>query len=160
MDPRRASLFPFVPSDTPPITIERTEDVWSIRDTGERILDAGGGAIVTNVGHGRADVIEAGAKALGLVDYVVPLWATESRVALVEELLEHWLPDGFTQASFFCGGSESVDAAVRVARTHHLSTGEVDRWKVIGRDVSYHGSTLSGLSVGTTTAAGPASNRC
>lgn len=148
MDAQRAARFPFVPQDTPPLVIERTEDVWLIRDNGDRILDAGGGAIVTTVGHGRADVIQAATDALGQVDYVVPLWATENRVALIEELTEHWLPEGFTQASFFCGGSESVDAAVRLARTHHLSTGESERWKVIGRDVSYHGSTLSGLSVG------------
>nr|MCH9805571.1 aminotransferase class III-fold pyridoxal phosphate-dependent enzyme [bacterium] len=148
MDAQRAARFPFVPTDTPPLVIDRTEDVWLIRDNGNRILDAGGGAIVTNIGHGRADVVRAATEALGQVDYVVPLWATENRVALIEELTEHWLPDGFTQASFFCGGSESVDAAVRLARTHHVSNGDHGRWKVIGRDVSYHGSTLSGLSVG------------
>lgn len=149
MDASRAAKFPFVPQDSPPLVIDRTEGVWLIRDNGDRILDAGGGAIVTTVGHGRPDVVEAAAAALGQVDYVVPLWATENRVALIEELVEHWLPPGFTQASFFCGGSESVDASVRLARTHHVAKGDVDRWKIIGRDVSYHGSTLSGLSVGS-----------
>jgi len=149
MEADRASRFPFVPQAAPPVVITGTEDVWLIRDNGDRILDAGGGAIVTNVGHGRADVVRAAVDALGQVDYVVPLWATENRVALIEELTEHWLPEGFTQASFFCGGSESVDAAVRLARTHHLAAGRTERWKVIGRDVSYHGSTLSGLSVGS-----------
>ena len=149
MDPKRAASFPFIPSAEPPLVIDRTDDVWLVTDTGHRILDAGGGAIVTNVGHGRPEVVAAAAKALGTVDYVVPLWATENRVALVEELTEHWLPAGFTRASFFCGGSESIDAAVRVARTHHVAAGRPERWKVIGRDVSYHGSTLSGLSVGS-----------
>jgi adenosylmethionine-8-amino-7-oxononanoate aminotransferase len=148
MDPNRASMFPFVPNRQPPIVIERTEDVWLVRDTGQRILDAGGGAVVTNIGHGRPEVVAAATEALSKIDYVLPLWATENRVALVEELTDHWLPEGFTQASFFSGGSESVDAAVRVARTHHVSVGRPNRWKVIGRDVSYHGSTLSGLSVG------------
>ena len=148
MDAHRALTFPFVPQGEPPLVIDRTQGVWLIRDNGDRILDAGGGAIVCNVGHGRTDVVQAAAKALGNIDYVVPLWATENRVALVEELVEHWLPAGFTQASFFCGGSESVDAAVRLARTHHVAKGDSDRWKIIGRDVSYHGSTLSGLSVG------------
>lgn len=148
MDPRRAAKFPVISHHTPPLVIEETTGVWLVRDNGQRILDAGGGAVVTNVGHGRPTVVEAGAKALGKIDYVLPLWATENRVALVEELVEHWLPEGFTQAAFMCGGSESVDAALRLARTHHLSAGRPDRWKVIGRDVSYHGSTLSGLSVG------------
>lgn len=149
MDPARAAAFSFVPSSAPPMVIERTEDVWLVTDRGQRILDAGSGAIVTNVGHGRPEVAAAAAAALGAVDYVLPTWATEHRVALVEELVEHWLPEGFTQASFYSGGSESVDAAVRLARTHHVSAGRSDRWKVIGRDVSYHGSTLSGLSVGS-----------
>lgn len=148
MDQNRAASFPFIPSDSPPLVIDRTEDVWLIRDDGRRILDAGGGAIVTNIGHGRPEVVQAAAQALGTIDYVVPLWATENRVALIEELREHWLPPGFTRASFFCGGSESIDAAVRLARTHHVAAGRSERWKVIGRDVSYHGSTLSGLSVG------------
>lgn len=145
----RLARFPFVPPAAAPLMIDRAEDVWLITDTGRRILDAGGGAIVTTVGHGRSEVVEAAAAALGRVDYVVPLWATEERVALVEEMVDHWLPPEFTQATFFSGGSESVDAAVRLARMHHLSTGAPDRWKVIGRDVSYHGSTLSGLSVGS-----------
>jgi len=148
MDPTRAASFPFIPTEAPPLVIDRTEDVWLIRDDGTRILDAGGGAIVTNIGHGRPSVVAAAARALGAIDYVLPVWTTENRVALVEELTEHWLPDGFTRASFFCGGSESVDAAVRVARTHHVAAGRSERWKIIGRDVSYHGSTLSGLSVG------------
>ena len=148
MDPSRASRFPFVPPTAPPLTIARTEGLWLITDDGRRILDAGAGAVVTNVGHGRPEVVEAATRALTTIDYVVPLWATENRVALVEELVEHWLPEGFNRASFFSGGSESVDAAVRTARMYHVSAGQADRWKVVGRDVSYHGSTLSGLSVG------------
>ena len=92
MDPRRAALFPMVPSPVPPLAIERTDGVWLIRDTGQRILDAGGGAIVTNVGHGRVDVADAAKSALTDVGYVVPLWATEQRVALVEELLSTGCP--------------------------------------------------------------------
>lgn len=147
MDPALAARYPFVPGP-PPLVVERTEGVWLHTDDGRRILDAGSGAVVTNIGHGRREVVEAATRALSTLDYVVPLWATPNRVALVEELTEHWLPDGFGRCSFFSGGSESVDAAVRTARTFHVSNGEPERWKVIGRDVSYHGSTLSGLSVG------------
>ncbi|MCP5025588.1 MAG: aspartate aminotransferase family protein [Actinomycetia bacterium] len=147
MDPERAARFPFVPGDTP-LVIERTEGVWLVTDSGQRILDAGGGAIVTNIGHGRPEIARVAADALGRIDYLVPLWATEARVSLVEELVDHWLPDGFTRCAFVSGGSESVDLAVRIARTHHLAAGRGSRWKTIGRDVAYHGSTLSGLSVG------------
>ena len=78
MDPSRASAFPFIPGDAPPLVVDRTEDVWLIRDDGSRVLDAGGGAIVTNIGHGRRRVVDAASKALQAVDYVVPTWATEN----------------------------------------------------------------------------------
>ncbi len=149
MDPDRARQFEFVPSSFPALVVERTEGVWFHTDSGARVLDAGGGAVVTNIGHGRREIVEEATRALSRLDYVIPLVATEARVRLVEELVEHWLPPGFTRCKFVAGGSESVDAAVRLARTHHVASGREARWKVIGRDVSYHGSTLGGLAVGS-----------
>ena len=147
MDPTRAARFPFVPTPVPPPTVVGAHDVWLDFADGRRILDAGGGAVVTNIGHGRAEIGAAAARALSSVDYVIPPWATEARVALVEELTTHWLPEGFERCVFVSGGSESVDVAVRLARQHHLAAGRGERHKVIGRDVSYHGATLGGLAV-------------
>jgi adenosylmethionine-8-amino-7-oxononanoate aminotransferase len=148
VDPLRAARFPFIPTDEPPPLVVGADDVWLEFEGGQRVLDAGGGAVVTNIGHGRPQVAAAAAQALGAVDYVIPPWATESRVALVEELTDHWLPDGFERCGFVSGGSESVDVAVRLARQHHVGSGRPERHKVIGRDVSYHGATLGGLAVG------------
>ena len=149
MDTVRAAQFEFLPSSFPPLVVDRTEGVWFVTDSGARILDAGGGAVVTNIGHGRPEIADEARSALSKLDYVIPFAATEARVRLVEELVTHWLPDGFTRCKFVAGGSESVDAAIRLARTHHVAAGREDRWKVIGRDVSYHGSTLGGLAVGS-----------
>ena len=79
---------------------------------------------------------------------MVPPFATESRVRLVERLRERWLPPELTRAVFTSGGSESMDAAIRLARQHFVSRGQPQRWKVIGRDLSYHGTTLGTLAIG------------
>ena len=79
---------------------------------------------------------------------MVPPFATEDRVRLVERLRASWLPAGITRCVFTSGGSEAIDLAIRVARQHFVSKGEPARWKVIGRELSYHGTTLSGLDVG------------
>jgi adenosylmethionine-8-amino-7-oxononanoate aminotransferase len=66
----------------------------------------------------------------------------------VERLRESWLPEGLTRTFLTSGGSESVDSALRLARLHHVADGREGRWKVIGRDLSYHGTTLSTLAAG------------
>jgi adenosylmethionine-8-amino-7-oxononanoate aminotransferase len=146
VDPARASRFPFVPGGTP-ITIVGAGGSYLHTADGRAILDGGGGAIVTNIGHGRPEVVEAATAALTGNGYVVPLWATEWRVRLVERLTGHWLPSTMTRCLFTSGGSEAVDTALRVARQHHVSAGRPERWKVIGRSISYHGATLATLAV-------------
>lgn len=142
------SVYPFVPRGGSPLTVARTEGVWLVTADGRRILDAAGGAIVASIGHGRAEVADVAARALAETTFVVPPFATESRVALVERLRARWLPPGITRAIFASGGSESVDLALRIARQHHVCAGRRERWKVIGRDLSYHGTTLATLAVG------------
>lgn len=146
MEPERAARLPLIPGGAP-IAIAGAEGSHLITADGRRILDAGGGAIVTNIGHGRPEVVEAATAALTGNGYVIPLWATEWRLRLVERLQRSWLPAALTRCLFTAGGSESVDTAMRIARQHHLSAGRPARWKVIGRSVSYHGATLATLAV-------------
>jgi adenosylmethionine-8-amino-7-oxononanoate aminotransferase len=149
MEAERAQGYPFIArAGAKPLVIARTEGVYLIAADGRKILDAAGGAIVANIGHGRREVAEAFARASSEVTYVVPPFATESRVRLVERLRERWLPPGITRAMFTSGGSESMDAAIRLARQHHVSAGRTGRWKVIGRELSYHGATLATLAIG------------
>lgn len=142
----RAAAMAFVPHSTP-LSIERAEGAYLITPDGRRILDAAGGAIVANIGHGRAEVAEVAAKALRDCTYVVPPFATEERMRLVERLTTSWLPKNLTRCTFTSGGSESVEAALRLARQHHVSAGREGKWKVIGSDLSYHGVSLGALSV-------------
>lgn len=141
----RAAAYPFVPGPVA-ATIVGGSGSHLITADGRRILDAGGGAIVTNIGHGRPEPAAAAAEAMGGAAYVVPVWATEHRLRLIERLKQNWLPEGLTRCLFVSGGSESVDSAIRIARQYHVARGDIDRWKVIGREVSYHGATLATLS--------------
>ena len=129
-------------------TIVRAEGCELISEDGRRILDAAGGAVVNNVGHGRPEVADAVAAALRNLDYVVPLWPTPNRTELADLLVETWLPDGFGQVFFAGGGSEANDTAMRLARMYHLARGDEERHRVIGRVPSYHGSTLATLAIG------------
>ncbi len=138
--------YPFVPGPAP-LTIAGGKGSYLHTSDGRRILDGGGGAIVTNVGHGRPEVAEAAAAALEQGAYVVPVWATEARIRLIDRIRDRWLPPSLTRCLLVSGGSESVDSALRIARQHHVARGDVDRWKMLGRDVSYHGATLGTLAV-------------
>ncbi|NRA02315.1 MAG: aspartate aminotransferase family protein [Myxococcales bacterium] len=131
-----------------PVEIERTEGAFLYTRDGRRILDAAGGAIVSNIGHGRREVAEAIAAASEREGYVVPTFATESRLRLVDRLRSSWLPEPLQYVYLGSGGSDTVDAAIRLARLHAVAKGEPGRFKVIGRELSYHGATLTTLAAG------------
>ena len=136
--------WPFLPGRSPRIV--GGEGAWLIADDGRRILDAAGGAIVGNVGYGRAEVADAIAKAGAA--FVVPIWRTPEREALVERLRRDWLPKGLHHIHLTSGGSEGVEAAVKIALQHFAARGEVGRVKIMARQLSYHGTTIAmaGLS--------------
>ena len=142
-----ASRMAFVPNGVP-FAIDHAEGAYLVTPSGQRILDAGGGAIVMNIGHGRREVAEVAARELERLTYIIPPFQTEARTRLVDRLVNNWLPPGLTRATFTSGGSESVEAALRLARQHHVAAGRPERWKVIGLDLSYHGVSLGALSVG------------
>lgn len=144
--PRRLDDWPFLPSAS--LRITDGEGAWLICDDGRRILDAAGGAIVANVGHGRAEVAEAMARAAAGPSYVVPIWRTPQREAMVERLRKSWLPSDLHHIHVTSGGSEGVEAAVKIALTHFAALGQTRRTKIVSRDLSYHGTTIAmaGLS--------------
>ncbi|MGD9998414.1 MAG: aspartate aminotransferase family protein [Ilumatobacteraceae bacterium] len=139
--------YSFVPGSVNLPLVVSGEGCWLHTADGRRILDAAAGAIVGNVGWGRAEVGEAAGKAMSACGYVIPLWPTVPRLELRDRLVERWLPDGFTNVFFTSGGSESTDSAIRLARGYQVGKGRPDRWKMIGRHPSYHGMTIATISV-------------
>lgn len=120
--------FSLTPQPASPGMIVMAEGCELITADGRRILDAAGGAVVNNIGHGRLEVATAVADATQRLDYVVPLWPTPNRAALSEYLVDRWLPTGFDHVFFAGGGSEANDTAIRLARIHHLSRGDEQRY--------------------------------
>jgi adenosylmethionine-8-amino-7-oxononanoate aminotransferase len=138
--------YAFVPGAPQYPTIVGGDGCFLLTADGRRILDGAAGAIVGNIGWGRTEVAAAAAAVMPM-GYVVPLWPTPSRLALHDELVEHWLPEGFGHVFFTSGGSESTDSAIRLARAYQVGKGRPDRWKVIGRHPSYHGMTTGTMAV-------------
>ena len=137
--------WPFLPGRN--IYIERAEGVYLYQKNGKQIIDAAGGAIVANIGHGSQRVADAVAKATKDYSYVVPPWLTPSREAMVEVLTEHWLPPHLTRIHCTSGGTEAIEAAMKMALHYQQAIGETNRTKIIGRSVSYHGTTLATASI-------------
>lgn len=140
----RYSFVP--PSGVDYPTIVSGDGIHLITDDGRRIIDAAAGAVVGNIGWGRPEPLAAAAWVMEM-GYVVPNWPTPSRLALRDELVEHWLPEGMNHVFFTSGGSESTDSALRLARAYELAMGRPERWKVIGRHPSYHGMTTGTMAV-------------
>ena len=128
--------------------IERAQGAYLYADDGRAILDAAGGAIVTNVGHGRAEVVEAVAEATLQEGYVIPPWLTPTRERLMKRLLADWLPAEFKHVHLTCGGSEGVETAMKIALQYHYARGRPEKSKIVGHSVSYHGTTLATTAVG------------
>lgn len=141
------SHWPFVPAARS-IDIRRAHGSVLVDNRGNEIIDAAGGAIVVNIGHGNEEVADAISRATRDVTYVVPPWLTPGRSALSDELCRHWLPPGFDHIHITSGGSEAVEAAVKMALQYHSARGHLDKTQILTRSLSYHGTTVAttGLS--------------
>lgn len=141
-----SSSYPIIPW-TLSRKVERAAGAYLHMD-GRRILDAAGGAIVTNIGHGREEVVEAVAEATQREGYVIPPWLTPTRERLMDRLVADWLPARFTHVHLTCGGSEGIETAMKVALQYHYARGRPEKSTIVGHSVSYHGTTLATTGVG------------
>jgi len=136
------AIWPFLPAKRL-TSLSHAEGSYLYLTDGAKILDAAGGAIVTNIGHGRREVADVIHQAVMNSGYVVPPWLTPERQALVEELTNHWLPPHLDRIHLTCGGSEGNEAAVKIAVQYHASRGHPERHVILARSLSYHGTTIS-----------------
>ena len=140
--------WPFAFSALRPLRVVGAEGAYLYTDDGREILDAAGGAIVVNIGHGRAAVADAMREAALAASYVVPPWLTPERERLLERLASDWLPSNLTRLHLTCSGSEGVETAMKIAIQYHAACGKPSKTAIIGRTPSYHGTTLAATAVG------------
>jgi adenosylmethionine-8-amino-7-oxononanoate aminotransferase len=116
--------------------------------TGRDYIDASGGAAVSCLGHGHPEVIAAMHAQIDRVAYAhTSFFTTEVAEELAAELVRT-APAGMTHAYFVSGGSEAVEAALKMARQYFVEIGQPQRQHFVARQQSYHGNTLGALAVG------------
>jgi len=133
--------------DAPLPTATGAKGVWIEDDQGRRYLDASGGAIVVNLGHGREEIARAVYDQILSHHYIHPTMFTTPAVEALGERLAPLAPGSIERFYFMTSGSEAVETAVKLARQIHLANKRSERIKVISRWKSYHGLTLGALSV-------------
>jgi adenosylmethionine-8-amino-7-oxononanoate aminotransferase len=119
--------------------------IWD--SAGRAYLDAAGGAVVVNVGHGRRTVAEAAAEQLARLAYAHASAFTTEPVEAYAAAVGRYLPLDEPAIYPVSGGSEAMETALKLVRAYHLAHGEADRWIVLGRWGSYHGNTLGALDL-------------
>ncbi len=114
---------------------------------GKRYLDGLAGLFVSQIGHGRREVAEAGARQGSELAYF-PLWSyAHPRAIELAERLASLAPGDLNRVWFTTSGSEGVESAWKLAKQYFKATGEHARYKVISRDIAYHGTTMGALAI-------------
>jgi len=124
------------------------QGVWIHDADGKRYIDASGGAAVSCLGHGHPDINAAMHAQIDRLAYAhTSFFTTEVAETLAETLVED-APEGISHVYFVSGGSEAVEAALKMARQYFVEIGQPQRKHFIARRQSYHGNTLGALAVG------------
>src|SRR5690606_14134175 len=115
---------------------------------GRGYIDASGGAAVSCLGHGHPDVIEATKKQLEELAYAHSSFFTTQASEDLADFLAQRAPGDLNHVYFVSGGSEAVEAALKLARQYFVEIGQTSRRHFIARRQSYHGNTLGALAIG------------
>jgi len=147
--PTSSGLFPRHFHKNFPLA-SRGEGCWIIAADGRRFLDASGQAAVVNIGHGVAEIGRAMAEQSSQIAFA---HTSQFHTAPAEKLAARLLamaPPNFRDGGrvhFTSGGSEATETAIKLARQFHLERGQKDRYRILSRRQSYHGSTLGAMTV-------------
>ena len=126
----------------------RGEGCYIFDAAGRAYLDGSGGAAVSCLGHSDADVRAAIHRQLDEIAFAHTGFFTSEPAENLADLLAEHAPEGIERVYLLSGGSEAVEAAIKLARQYFLEIGEPGRHRLIARRQSYHGNTLGALAAG------------
>jgi adenosylmethionine-8-amino-7-oxononanoate aminotransferase len=140
-------VFHRMPNKPLPIAVAG-DGIEIVDSTGKRYIDASGGAAVSCLGHSHRRVIDAIEKQARQLAYAhTSFFTTEAAEALAERLVSK-APPGVGHVYFVSGGSEAIEASLKLARQYFVEVGQPARKRFIARRQSYHGNTLGALAIG------------
>jgi adenosylmethionine-8-amino-7-oxononanoate aminotransferase len=135
----------FADQDVP--VIVRGEGSYVYDQHGKRYLDGLAGLFVSQIGHGRTEVAEAGARQAAELAYF-PLWSYAHPQAIeLAERLAAMAPGDLDRVFFTTSGSEAVETAWKLAKQYFKIIGQPARYKVLSRSIAYHGTSLGALAI-------------
>jgi adenosylmethionine-8-amino-7-oxononanoate aminotransferase len=128
--------------------IERAEGVWLYGADGKRYLDAaGGGAMVSSLGNGVEEIVEAAREQARRISFAYNQQFTSRPQEDLARAVVALAPGDFARVHFTSGGAEANEAAVRLARAYHVDRGERQRWRIVSPAQAYHGPTALALGL-------------
>ncbi len=127
--------------------LDRAEGIYLWDKSGRRYLDGSSGAMVSNIGHSNPVVLQAMRQQMEKSTFGYRLHFQTEASELLAERTAALAPEGLGRVFFVSGGSEAVESTLKLARQYAIAKGEAGRFKVIGRDPAYHGTTLGALAV-------------
>ena len=130
-----------------PKIFARGEGCYVYDIEGKRYLDTFATLLTTICGHNRPEILKAVQEQMSQLEFF-PNYVDAFTVPLIRlaKKLAEIMPGDLSVSFFVNSGSEACETAIKMARQYHLEIGERQRWKIIGRRYSYHGTTLGGIS--------------
>lgn len=146
-----AFWLPFTPNRSfkaSPRMLARAEGMFYYDKSGRALLDSCAGLWCVNAGHGRGAIADAIARAAHELDFAPTFQFAHPAAFTVAQRIAAMAPEGMDHVFFVNSGSEACDTALKIARAYFQKAGQGGRFRLIGREKGYHGTTFAGISVG------------
>ena len=140
-------VFPRNNNKTVPLAVSG-EGCFLIDADGSRYFDGSGGAAISSLGHSNASVVAAVQDQVSKLAFAHTSFFTSEPAEELADLLIKNAPGLLDKVYFVSGGSEAIEAAMKLARQYHIENGQPERRHFISRRQSYHGNTLGALAAG------------